>query len=50
MIHSALTNYNFFSEIMTNFYDMEAKKLTGEVVGMDDYKGKVVLIENTASL
>ena len=35
---------------MTNFYDMEAKKLTGEVVGMDDYKGKVVLIENTASL
>jgi len=35
---------------MTNFYDLKAKKLTGEVVGMEDYKGKVILVENTASL
>jgi len=36
--------------MMTDFYDIKAKKLTGEVVGMDEYKGKVVLVENTASL
>jgi len=35
---------------MTSFYDLKAKKLTGEVVSMEEYKGKVVLVENTASL
>ena len=35
---------------MTGFYDIQAKKLTGELVKMEDYKGKVVLVENTASL
>jgi len=37
-------------ETMTSFYDLKAKKLTGEVVSMEEYKGKVVLVENTASL
>jgi len=36
--------------IMTSFYDIKAKKLNGEVVSMADYKGKVVLVENTATL
>ena len=35
---------------MTSFYDIKAKKLSGEVVSMADYKGKVVLVENTATL
>ena len=40
----------FSVETMTSFYDLKAKKLTGEVVSMEEYKGKVVLVENTASL
>jgi len=35
---------------MGDFYTIRAKKLCGEVVCMDQYKGRVVLIENTASL
>ena len=35
---------------MSGFYDIKARSLNGEVVSMDKYKGKVVLIENTASL
>ena len=32
------------------FHDIRAKTLDGQVVSMDKYKGKVVLVENTASL
>ena len=32
-----------------NFYDFSAKKINGEEVKMEQYKGKVVLIVNTAS-
>ena len=32
-----------------NFYDFTAKKINGTEVKMSDYKGKVVLIVNTAS-
>jgi len=35
---------------MPSFYELKAKSLNGEVVSMEKYKGKVVLIENTASL
>ena len=32
------------------FHDIRAKTLDGQVVSMEKYKGKVVLVENTASL
>lgn len=32
-----------------NFYDFKAKKMNGQEVSMSDYKGKVVLVVNTAS-
>jgi len=32
-----------------NFYDFSAKKMNGQEVKMEEYKGKVVLIVNTAS-
>ena len=35
---------------MSNFYDFEAKKVNGEEVSMSTYDGKIVLVENTASL
>ena len=35
---------------MAGFYDIQAKKLSGEVVSLADYRGKIVLVENTASL
>jgi len=35
---------------MSQFYNIRAKNIEGEVISMEDYKGKVVLIENTASL
>ena len=31
------------------FYNFEAKKINGEVVSMSDYKGKTIIIVNTAS-
>lgn len=32
-----------------NFYEFEAKDIDGNLVSMEDYKGKVVLVVNTAS-
>ncbi|MDT0690862.1 glutathione peroxidase [Salegentibacter sp. F188] len=32
-----------------NFYDFEAETITGETISMDRYKGKTVVIVNTAS-
>ena len=32
-----------------NFYDFSAVKMNGETVSMSDYKGKVVIVVNTAS-
>ncbi len=32
-----------------NFYDFSAKKMNGKVTKMEEYKGKVVLVVNTAS-
>ncbi|MEJ2596258.1 MAG: glutathione peroxidase [bacterium] len=32
-----------------SFYDFQATSLQGELIGMDSYKGKVVLVVNTAS-
>lgn len=34
---------------MTNFYDLKADSLTGKEQALDAYKGKVVLVVNTAS-
>jgi len=34
---------------MSNIYDHKANKISGEEVGLDQYKGKVLLIVNTAS-
>jgi glutathione peroxidase len=34
---------------MTSVYDFEAQTITGQAVKLDQYKGKVVLIVNTAS-
>ena len=31
------------------FYDFKARKMNGQEVKMDNYKGKVVLVVNTAS-
>jgi len=36
-------------ETMKHFYDFSAKSITGEVVSMSAYKGKVVLVVNVAS-
>lgn len=35
---------------MASFYDFSVKTLKGETKSMSDYKGKIVLIENTATL
>ncbi len=35
--------------MMSQFYQLEAKSLQGKTIGMDAYKGKVVLVVNTAS-
>lgn len=35
--------------MQTQFYDFKAKTLQGKEVGMDAYKGKTVLVVNTAS-
>lgn len=32
-----------------NFYDLYAKKMNGQEIKMDEYKGKVILVVNTAS-
>ena len=32
-----------------NFYDFKARRLNGEEVSLEEYKGKVVLVVNTAS-
>jgi glutathione peroxidase len=34
---------------MTTFYDFDANSLTGETTSMSQYRGKVVLVVNTAS-
>lgn len=31
------------------FYDFEAVKMNGQTIKMEEYKGKVVLVVNTAS-
>jgi glutathione peroxidase len=33
----------------TTFYDLSAKSLQGKEIGMDAYKGKMILVVNTAS-
>lgn len=35
--------------VKMKFYELEAKKMNGQVVKMDQYKGRVVLVVNTAS-
>lgn len=35
--------------LIMNFYDFEAKRINGDTVPMEAYKGKVVLVVNTAS-
>ena len=32
-----------------NFYELEAKKMNGQMIKMEQYKGNVVLVVNTAS-
>jgi len=36
--------------VAKTFYELSAKALSGELVSLEKYKGKVVLIENTAAL
>jgi len=38
------------TDVKMAFYGIKARKLDGKVVEMSEYKGKVVLIQNTASL
>lgn len=38
------------SAVIKSFYDLSARTLSGKVISFKEYKGKVVLIENTASL
>jgi glutathione peroxidase len=35
--------------LMTSIYDIEAKRITGEVIRLEEYRGKTLLIVNTAS-
>lgn len=47
---SATARSNFTARTMASFYQIKAKTLDGQVVSMSDFKGKTVLIQNTASL
>ena len=38
------------SEVMSTFYELSAKKLDGSEFKFSDLKGKIVLVENTATL
>jgi len=38
------------SSIAKTFYELSAKSLSGEMVSFGKYAGKVVLVQNTASL
>lgn len=43
------TNKNNAHLVKQSFYDFEAADISGQNIKMDDYKGKVVLVVNTAS-
>jgi len=36
--------------VVKSFYELSAKALAGEVVSLEKYRGKVILVENTATL
>jgi len=38
------------SAVAKTFYELSAKALSGELVSFEKYRGKVILIENTAAL
>lgn len=38
------------SSAIKSFYDLSAKALSGEMVSFKKFQGKVVLVQNTASL
>lgn len=41
---------NFFKGVIKmNFYELSAKRMNGQIIKMEQYKGKVLLIVNTAS-
>ena len=42
--------YRYSRKMSQSFYDVKAVNLKGEEVSFSKYKGKVVLIENVASL
>ena len=42
--------YRYSRKMSQSFYDFKAVNLKGEEVSFSKYKGKVVLIENVASL
>jgi len=46
-----LLNYNITGNSMENknFYDFELESITGEIISLDKYKGKTVLLVNVAS-
>jgi len=42
--------FNMAGRVMKNFFDFTCKTLRGKSVEFNQYKGKVVLVENVASL
>jgi glutathione peroxidase len=40
---------HFFGDTMSSVYDFEAQTITGQSVKLDQYRGKVLLVVNTAS-
>jgi len=50
LLNSKLTGQLASVARMSSFYDLSAEKLDGKATSFSDYKGKVVLIINTATL
>ena len=50
LLNSKLTGQLASVARMSSFYDFSADKLDGKATSLSDYKGKVVLIINTATL
>jgi len=50
LFSSNLLQYHSKKMAAKSFYEMSAKALSGEMVSFSKYRGKVVLIQNTATL
>ena len=49
MTNSYVTHLAKLKQTKMNFYDIEIDKPNGDTISLDDYKGKVVLVVNTAT-